>query len=263
MKCTHRNFPDSLVQQYNFDTNTTGALAEATATNEPEAEAAVEPQAKVELEDVEPSDQPEEECGKSATDSSPIEAEDDSKKEREEPSIKTHPKTKKRHIIQEEEEEDPEEEPFIPLLSGKGKAKIATPPASEDEMEHINTELATAATRVTPTPAEAKQLLDIIAAITTEGQAADASTLTPPQQTPSQHVRTSPRQFSKRKGTTSKGTATVASTPPKQTRSVSTTPATPAATPLTSPVKKKTKKLSATSPQVSPKGNLRSESKKC
>ena len=124
MKSTHQNFPDSLLQQYNFNTNTTGAPAEAseeaTATDEPEAEAAAEPQAKVESEDAEPYDQPEEEGDKSATDSSPTEAENDSEKEREEPSIQTHSKTKKRHIIQEEEEEDPEEEPYIPVLAGKG-----------------------------------------------------------------------------------------------------------------------------------------------
>ena len=59
-------------------------------------------------------------------------------------------------------------------------------------MEQVDIELATAATRVTPTPAEAKQLLEIIGAITAEGQAADASTPIPPQQTPSQPGRTSP-----------------------------------------------------------------------
>lgn len=55
-------------------------------------------------------------------------------------------------------------------------------------MEQVDAELAAAATRVTPTPTEAKQLLDIIAAITIEGQAADASTPIPSQQTPSQPV---------------------------------------------------------------------------
>ena len=49
---------------------------------------------------------------------------------------------------------------------------MATPPASEDEMEQVDTELAVAAARVTSTPAQAKQLLAIIAAITAEGQAA-------------------------------------------------------------------------------------------
>ena len=75
MKNTHQNFPDSLLQQYNFDTNTTDAPAEvneeATDTNEAEAEAAADPQAEADSKDVEPSDQPEEECDKSATDSSP------------------------------------------------------------------------------------------------------------------------------------------------------------------------------------------------
>ena len=75
---------------------------------------------------------------------------------------------------------------------GKGKAKIATPPTSEDEMEQVDAELATAGTRVTPTPAVAKQLLDIIATITAEGQATNASTPIPPQQTLSQPIHTSP-----------------------------------------------------------------------
>ena len=78
MKCTYRNFHDSLLWQYNFDTNATRAPAkaseEATTTDEPEEEAAAEPQAKVESEDVKPSDQPEGEGDKSATDNSPIEA---------------------------------------------------------------------------------------------------------------------------------------------------------------------------------------------
>ncbi|KAH9770116.1 hypothetical protein KPL71_012262 [Citrus sinensis] len=117
------------------------------------------------------------------------EAEDNSEKEHEEPSIPTQSKTRKRHIIQEDEKEDPEEEPSIPVLAGKGngkgKAKMATPPASEDEMEKVDAELAATVTRVTPTPAEAKQLLDIIAAITVEGQAADVATPIPQQQTPS------------------------------------------------------------------------------
>ena len=65
MNCTHRKFPDSLFQQYNFGTNTTDALVEAseeaTATDEPAEEVAAEPQVEVESEDVEPSNQPEEE----------------------------------------------------------------------------------------------------------------------------------------------------------------------------------------------------------
>ena len=69
---------------------------------------------------------------------------------------------------------------------------MPTPPVFEDEMEQVDAELAAAVARVTPTPAQAKQLLAIIAAITAEGQAADASSPIPPQQTPSQPVRTSP-----------------------------------------------------------------------
>ncbi|KAH9781044.1 hypothetical protein KPL71_008308 [Citrus sinensis] len=89
-------------------------------------------------------------CDKSETDSSPTEAEDNSEKEREEPTIPAQSKTRKKHIIQEEEEEDLEEESSIPVLASKsknkGKAKMATPPASEDEMEQVDAELvATAA----------------------------------------------------------------------------------------------------------------------
>ncbi|KAH9802189.1 hypothetical protein KPL71_001277 [Citrus sinensis] len=220
-----------------IQTLSTSALAEAseeaTATDGPEEEAAAEPQAEVESENVEPSDQPEKEGDKSATDSSPTEAEDNFEKER---------KVKGK---------------------GKGKAKIATPPASEDEMEQVDVELVTAANRVTPTSAEAKQLLDIIAAIIAEDQAADALTPIPPQQTPSQPGRTSPRQSSKKKGSTPKGTITVALPQLKGTRSVSTTQPTPASTPLASSVMKKTKTLPSTSPQVSPKDKLRRASKKC
>ena len=53
---------------------------------------------------------------------------------------------------------------------------MATPPASEDEMEQVNTDLAAAATRAMPTSEQAKQLLEVIAAITAEGQAANALT---------------------------------------------------------------------------------------
>ncbi|KAH9802442.1 hypothetical protein KPL71_001386 [Citrus sinensis] len=167
---------------------------EATATDEPKEKAAVEPQVEVESVDAEPSDQPEEEGDESATNGSPIEVEDESEKEREAPSIKTPSKTCKRHIIQEEEDEEPEEKPPISILSGKGKGKkkITTPPASEDEIERVDAELAASAARVTNTPAKAKQLLDIIAAIIAEGQVADASTPTHPQQTPGQPFRTSP-----------------------------------------------------------------------
>ena len=129
-------------------------------------------------------------------------------------------------------------------------------------MEQVDVEMAAAATRVTPTLAAAKQLLDTIATITAEGQAADASTPIPPQQTPSQHVRTSLRKSNKQKGSTSKGTATTTSPQPKQTKLVASTPVTPAITPLTSPVQKKTKTLPTTSPQAAPKDKLHSASKK-
>ena len=113
--------------------------------------------------------------------------------------------------------EDLAEEPSIPVLEGKrkdkGKAKMATPPASEDEMAQVDAELAAAAARAMPTHEQGKQLLAVIVAITAEGQTADALTKKPPQQTPSQPIRTSPRQSSKRKGSTSTGTATTTPTP--------------------------------------------------
>ena len=105
MKHTHRNFPDSLLQQYNFDTNITDAPAEvsdkATATDAPAEEATAEPQAMVDSEDAATSDPPEDEGDKLETDSSPLEAKDNSDKECEEPTIRAQCKTKKQHIIQE------------------------------------------------------------------------------------------------------------------------------------------------------------------
>ena len=185
MKSTHWNFPNSLLQQYNFDTNTTDAPTEvseeAIDTNEPEEEAAADPQAEADSEDAELFDQLKEECDKSATDSSPTEADEESEKEREEPLVRTSSKPKKKHIIQENEEDEPENEPHILVLSRKGKEKIATPPASEDEAEQVNAELEVVVTRVTCTPTEAKQLLDIIVVITAEGHAPDAPAPTPPQ----------------------------------------------------------------------------------
>ena len=200
MKRTHRNLSDSLLQQYNFDANTAGAPAEASEetnnTDEPAEEAAIEPAAKVDSEDVEPSDPPKDESAKSETDSSPTEAEDNSEQEREEPPLLTQSKTKKKHIIREEEEEDITEEPSIPILASKRndkrKAKMATPPTFEDEMDQVYAELVAAAAKVTPTAEQAKQLLAIIAAITAEGQAANTSTLIPPQP-----VGTNLRQSSK------------------------------------------------------------------
>ena len=80
-------------------------------------------------------------------------------------------------------------EPLIPVFVGKrkakGKAKMATPSASDDEMEQVDAELAAAAARAMPTFEQAKQLLEVIAAITAEGQAADALTQKTPQPSPS------------------------------------------------------------------------------
>ncbi|KAH9750406.1 hypothetical protein KPL71_013870 [Citrus sinensis] len=186
---------------------------EATASDEPAEEAATEPQAAVDSEEAEPSDPPEDEGDKSETDSSPSEAEDNSEKEI-----------------------------FASKMKDKGKAKLTTPLVSEDKMEQVDVELAAAAARAMHTPEQAKQLLAVITAITAEGHAADALTPKPPQQTPSQPICTSPRQSSKRKGSTST--------------------ATPATTPLTSPAAKKTKTLPATSFKASPKDKLRNASKK-
>ena len=93
MKHTHQNLPDSLLQQYNFGANTTGAPEEASEetnnTYEPAEEAAAKPPAKVDSEDAEPSYQSEDEGAKFETDSSPTEAEDNSEQERKEPPLPT------------------------------------------------------------------------------------------------------------------------------------------------------------------------------
>ncbi|KAH9763201.1 hypothetical protein KPL70_001079 [Citrus sinensis] len=258
--------PAAVTGQYNFDTNTTEAPTEVseetTDTYEPEEESATEPQAEAELETADQSDQPEEESDKSATDSSPIEAKEESEKEREEPPVRTSSKSRKKHIIQEEKEDEPAEEPLILVLSKKGKEKVTTRPASNDEAEQIDAELEAAATRVTRTPTETKQLFDIIAAITAEGHAADAPAPAPPQQTLSNTIRASPRETSKRNGGTSGSVAAAASPEPKRTRSVSAKQDTPTATPPASLLQKKKKTLPATSPQESRKDKLRSASKK-
>ena len=118
MKSTHQNLPDSLLQQYNFDTNTTKAPAEvseeATDVDEPEEETAAEPQAKTETDADDQSDQLEEEGIKSTTDSSSTEEE--AEREIEEPPTKTTSEFRKKHIIQEKDDE-PADEPLIPALS--------------------------------------------------------------------------------------------------------------------------------------------------
>ncbi|KAH9770018.1 hypothetical protein KPL71_012225 [Citrus sinensis] len=141
----------------------------------------------------------------------------------------------------EEESEDAELSDQPEEESDKSETD-SSPTEEEDSSEKDRKE----PTRAMPTPEQAKKLLAVIAAITAEGQAADALPQKPPQQTPSQPIRTSPRRSSKRKGSTSTGTATT----------------TPATTPLTSPAVKKTKTLPATSPKASPKDKLRSASKK-
>ena len=99
MQRNHRNFPASLLQQYNFNTSTTGALVEtseeATALDEPIEQAATEPPAEVDSEDAEPFKPPEDEGDKSETDSSPSEGEDNSELAREATPIPTQSKTRK------------------------------------------------------------------------------------------------------------------------------------------------------------------------
>ena len=100
LKSTHQNFPDSLLQQYNFDTAITEAPVEVseetTNTDEPKKEVAVEPQAKVETCADDQSDQPKEESVKSAAGSSPTEEEEELKKELKEPPAKTSSKSRKK-----------------------------------------------------------------------------------------------------------------------------------------------------------------------
>ena len=64
MKNTHKNFPDSLLQQFDFGTSATDAPIEvnedATDADEPKEEAATEPQANADLDVDDQSDQPKE-----------------------------------------------------------------------------------------------------------------------------------------------------------------------------------------------------------
>ena len=141
--------------------------------------------------------------------------------ELEEPPIRTSFKFRKKHIIQEEEDE-PAKEPPILFLPRKGKEKIITPLAFNDETEQIDSELEAAAARVTHTPTKTKQLLDVIVVITVEGYAAEALAPTPPQQTLSKPIRASPKGPSKRKGGIFRGVAAADTPEPKRTKSVST-----------------------------------------
>ena len=133
VKSSHKNFPDSLLQLFDFGTSTTDAPAkvseDATDTYEPQEEAAVEPQAEADSNADNQSDQHEEEGVKSTTDSSPTEADEDPKKELKEPPKKTSSKSRKKHIIREEEYELAKE-PLIPVLSQKSQEKVISPSAS-------------------------------------------------------------------------------------------------------------------------------------
>ncbi|KAH9685728.1 hypothetical protein KPL70_014067 [Citrus sinensis] len=144
-------------KQYNFDTNTTEAPVEvseeAIDTDEPEEEVTVEPQAEAETDADDQSDQPEEEGVKSAIDSSP--AEEEPKRELKESPAKTLYKFRKKCIIQEEDDE-PADELHILVLSRKGKEKVITPSASDDEAEQIEAALEAAVARVTRTQTETK-----------------------------------------------------------------------------------------------------------
>ncbi|KAH9723797.1 hypothetical protein KPL70_007262 [Citrus sinensis] len=257
IKSTHHNFLDSLLQQYNFGISIIEVSEDVTDTDEPEEETTTEPQADADIDADNQSDQHKEQGVQSTTDSSPIEEEEKHEKELEEPSARTSFKSRKKHIIREGEDE-PAEEPPISFLSRKGKEKVITPPASNDEAEHIDAELEVAAARVTRTPTETKHMLDIIAAIMAEGYAAEYPAPAPSRQTPNKPILASPKGPSKRKGGTSGGIAAVDTPEPKRTISVSSQPAAPTATPPTSPSQRKKKSLPATSPQESPKDRLAS-----
>lgn len=142
--------------------------AEATDADELAEEAAADQQAEDDTDVDDKLDQPTEEDVKSATDSSPTDAEEELEKEHEESPVRPSSSSRKKHVIHEEEDE-PTEEPLISILSIKGKEKVITPHASDDDAEPIDAELAAAANRVTRTPTGAKHFLDIIATITTEG----------------------------------------------------------------------------------------------
>ena len=161
-----------------------------------------------------------------------------------------------------EEEDEPVKEPFISILSRKGKEKVISPFASGNEAENINTEMEATEPKVTRTPTKTKRLLDIIATITGKWYAAEKVAPTTSRQTPNKYILTNPKGPNKGKWGTSGGVTTSETPMQKMTRSIQPWDAAPTGTPLTSPLLRKKKTLFATSPQGSLKDRLRSSSKK-
>lgn len=97
------------------------------------------------------------------------------------------PKPRQKHIIKDDNDESKEEqdvEPPVPVLSSKGKEKVAKDDMSGEDLEDINKELEVYASKITQTVVEKKSLLDIIAEITAEGSAAADPAPIVPHQTP-------------------------------------------------------------------------------
>lgn len=122
MKSHNKDFPDSLLQQFNF-----GETTEATATKGSE-EATIGNDKKEELEDADQATPKEAEGDQSETDSSLREEEEgDSEEEKDEALQMVHPKRRQKHIIRDDEdksEEEQEVEPPVPVISNKAKRKL-------------------------------------------------------------------------------------------------------------------------------------------
>lgn len=204
MKDHHRDFLESLLQQFNF--GTPAAESEEIVAK---LDSAAEPKEE---------DQPTQEVAESlvpaAHSSTEQEDERDSGDDPIEQSQIPPTRGRRKHTIGDDDEDETEEDPPIPVLSIKGKEKILHDEDSEEWFEYIDTQLEAAAERVTRTPAARKNLLDNIAEITAEDATTAKSTRAAPLQLPAK----SPSATNKRRGATSGGTTEPVKLVPKCTR---------------------------------------------
>lgn len=216
MKDHHKNFPESLLQQFNFGTPVTGS-EEVTI----DLDSATEPKEE---------DQPTQVAVKSpvpeAHSSTEQEEERDSRDDQIGPSQVPPTRGRFKHTIGDDDEEETKEEPPIPIPSSKGKEKVLHDEDSEKCSEDIDAELEATTDKVTHTPTARKNLLEIITEITTEVVATAKSTPTAPLQPPAKSPSATIKTTSKRKGATSRGTIEPAELEPKCTRSTQATPST-------------------------------------
>lgn len=190
----NKNFPDSLLQQFNFRKTTEAAAAKKDW--------------EAELKD---KDQPALKEAKSAkleTNNSQGEEEKerDSREEKDEAPKMVPPKRRQRHIIKndaDELEEEQDAKPSIFFLSNKGKEKVLGEDDSEEDPEDIDVKLDAVATKVTRIAAEKKSLLDITTEITITDSAATPPALATLQQTPTKSPSTTLTELSKHKWATS------------------------------------------------------------